>query len=102
MRNNSNAAQEQQVVRARTPAKGEVIGMIEEMLGASRFRVACVDSRMRICRVSGKNKRNMWLRTGDVILVEPWSVQPEDRGDIIWKYTAAQVDWLRRNGFLKE
>lgn len=96
----SHEGGEQQVVRARTPRQGEVLGVIEEMLGASRFRVSCRDGKLRICRVSGKNKRNMWLRTGDVVIVEPWSVQPEDRGDLIWKYTYAQIDWLRKNGFL--
>jgi translation initiation factor 1A len=70
------------------------------MLGAGRFKVNCKDKKERICRVSGKFKKREWVNTGDVVLVEPWTVQSDERGDIIWKYKRAQVEWLRNKGYI--
>jgi len=36
------------------------------------------------------------------VLVDPWTVQENERGDILWRYTVGQVDWLRRRNFLKD
>jgi initiation factor 1A len=41
------------------------------------------------------------MREHDLIIVEPWAIQGEKSGDAVWKYTAAQVDWLKRKGILK-
>jgi translation initiation factor 1A len=51
--------------------------------------------------VPGRLKRKLWLREGDIVLVEPWELGGEEKGDILWKYNPAEVDWLRRRGFLK-
>jgi translation initiation factor 1A len=91
----------EEVVRARTPSGEEVLGIVDEMLGGGRFRVNCMDKKTRICRVSGKFKRRQWIRLGDVVIVLPWTVESDEKGDIIWKYKKAQVDWLEKNGFLK-
>jgi translation initiation factor 1A len=92
---------EEEVVRVRMPRGKELFGTIIEMLGASRFRVDCGDGKVRICRIPGKMKRRIYVKMGNVVLVEPWDVQPVDRGDIIWRYTPAQMNWLVRHGFLK-
>jgi translation initiation factor 1A len=89
------------IVRVRTPKPGEILGFVEEMLGAGRFRVKCTDGNTRMCRVSGKFKRRQWVRLGDVVLVEPWTIEGDEKGNIIWKYKKVQSDWLERNGFLK-
>lgn len=86
-------------VRVRMPREGEILGMIEEMLGGGRFRIKCKDGKRRICRVSGKFKRRQWIRPGDLVLVRPWEVQEDERGDVIWKYRRAEAEWLRRKGF---
>jgi translation initiation factor 1A len=93
--------EEQQPIRVRTPRQGEVLGIVDEVLGASRFRVDCQDSKERICRVSGKFRKRIWVKTGDVVLVQPWEIQPEDRGDIVWRYTRTQAGWLQKRGFIK-
>jgi translation initiation factor 1A len=92
--------QPEQVTRVRTPKGKEMLGIIEEMLGGGRFRVKCRDKNTRICRVSGKFKKKQWIRPGDVVLLEPWEVESDEKGNIIWKYRKAQVEWLTRNGFL--
>ena len=88
-------------IRVRTPRGNEILGQVIEMLGGSRFRVDCSDGKERLCRVPGRLKRRVWVKMGNVILLRPWDVQPDERGDIIWRYTPAQVNWLSRKGILK-
>lgn len=88
-------------VRVRLPRGNEVLGIIEEMLGGSRFRVACQDGKLRMCRIPGRSKRRVWIRMGNTVLIKPWDIEPDEKGDIIWSYTRVQADWLRRKGFVK-
>ena len=83
------------------PKEGEVIGIVEAKLGGKRFSVRCLDGNMRICRVPGKYGISLWISVGDVVIVQPWSIQSNERGDIIWKYSKAQIEWLKRRGYLK-
>lgn len=92
---------EEEVIRVRTPRGKEVLGVVNTMLGASRFNVGCQDGNVRICRVSGKFRRRVWITLSDVVLIKPWEVQSNERGDIIWKYSRSQAEWLRKNGYLK-
>ncbi len=87
-----------EIVRVRMPREGELLGIVEDMLGAGRFRINCNDGKTRVCRVSGKFKRKQWIRPGDIVLIRPWEVQEDERGDVIWKYRRAEVEWLRRKG----
>ena len=91
---------EEETIRVRTPRGGEILGTVIEMLGASRFRVEGYDGHERICRIPGKLKRKVLVKIGDVILFRPWDVQPTERGDIIWRYKPAQINWLSKKGFL--
>ncbi len=91
----------EEVTRVRMPRENEVFGIVEDMLGGGRFRVNCMDKKTRVCRVSGKFKRTQWIRPGDVVLVRPWEVQGDEKGDVIWKYKKAQVEWLKKKGYLE-
>lgn len=92
----------QEVIRVRIPKGNEVIGVLDQRLGASRSKVRCVDGRTRTCRIPGRMKRFLWVRPGDVVLVEPWEFGGDEKGDIIFKYKPNQADWLRKNGYLDE
>jgi len=50
--------------------------------------------------VSGKFKRKQWIRPGDVVLIKPWEVESNEKGDVIWKYRAAEIDWMRKRGII--
>ena len=89
------------LVRVRLPRGKEVLGILEQRLGASRILIRCFDGKSRNCRVPGRLKKKLWLREGDVVLVEPWEFDNE-KGDVIFKYTPTAVEWLRRKGYLKE
>lgn len=93
---------EEEIIRVRTPRGREMLGTVVEMLGASRFRVDCSDGKERICRVPGKYKRRVWVKMGNIVLFTPWDIQPDERGDIIWRYTPSQANWLIRKGLLKQ
>lgn len=99
-KNNPNQQQEE-VFRVRTPKDKEVIGVVSRRLGGSRMDVACLDGKNRICRIPGRLKNKLWIREGDLVLVEPWQFEHETKGDILYKYKPNQVDWLKQRGFLK-
>lgn len=92
---------QEEPLRVRLPRKGEVIGEIIGMLGASRFTVRCMDGKERMTRIPGKFRQRIRIKLGDAVLVEPWSVEGDAKGDIIWIYTKTQQFWLRKNGHLK-
>lgn len=89
-----------QITRVKLPRGTEVLGIIEQRLGGSRMAVSCLDKITRNCRVPGKLKRKLWLRPGDVVIIQPWEFD-KDKGDVIFKYTPAQIEWLTNKGFLK-
>ena len=88
-------------LRVRIPEKNEVLGIVEEMLGAGRMRVRCQDNKIRLCRVIGKLRKRMWIKVGDVVLVRPWEIQGDERGDIVYRYLSTEALWLRKKGILK-
>ena len=93
--------EEVEVSRIRIPRQGEVLGVIEMMLGADRVRANCDDGNVRICRIPGRLRKRIWVKTGDLILVQPWIVQTNERGDVIFRYTPTQTNYLKRKGFVK-
>ena len=76
-------------------------GIVEQRLGGSRMSVRCFDGKTRICRIPGRLKRKLWVREGDLVIVEAWELGGEAKGDIIFKYRPSQVQWLKKNGYLK-
>ena len=82
------------------PVANDVLCIAVKLLGFDRVMVKCQDGHERLCRIRGKMKRRVWIREGDVVLVSPWDFQTDTRGDVIWRYTRGQADWLRKNGYL--
>jgi len=93
---------EEEIIRVRMPRKGEVLGVVVALLGGGRMEVKCDDGFTRICRIPGRMRRKIWVRNNDLILVKPWTVQSEERADVIWKYSRAQSNWIEKKGLLKK
>lgn len=93
---------EQEIMRVKLPRGREVIGILDERVGGSRSKVRCLDGKTRICRIPGRLKRKLWVRNGDVLLIEPWELGGEDKGDIIFKYRPNQIQWLKNKGYLEQ
>lgn len=91
---------EEQIVRVRLPRGKEILGEIEELMGASRFKIRCKDGHVRLCRIPGKFRKRIKVRIGDIVLVEPWTVEPQEKGDILWIYNRTQAAWLRQRGHI--
>lgn len=89
-------------VRVRLPRGNQTLGILEQRLGASRTRVRCVDGNTRVCRIPGRLKRFLWVREGDIVLVEPWEFNGDEKGDILFKYKRSQVNILRKKGYLQD
>lgn len=88
----------EEIERLRMPSTDEVLGVVEQMFGFDRLRVRCTDGHVRVCRIRGKIRKRLWVRENDVVIVRPWPVQSEEKGDVIYRYTRTQVGWLRRKG----
>jgi len=91
---------QEEVIHVKKPREGEILGVVEANLGSNKLSVRCQDGKIRICRIPGRFKRKLWIETNDVVLVEPWKIQGNERGDVIWKYKQSQAAWLRRKGIL--
>ena len=93
--------QQQEISRIKLPRGNQTLGILEQREGASRMRVRCLDGKTRICRITGRLKRRLWVRENDIIIVEPWEYSGDEKGDVIYKYTPTQVSFLKRKGYLK-
>lgn len=95
------AKEQQEISRIKLPNGREVLGIVEQRVGGSRMIIRCLDGKSRNCRIPGRLKRSLWVREGDVVIVEPWEFGGDAKGDIVYKYTASQVNYLKRKGYLK-
>ena len=93
---------QQEIFRINLPKGKQTFGVIEQRLGGSRMRVRCLDGKTRICRIPGRLTRRLWVREGDITIVEPWEYCGDEKGDIIYKYSPTQVGFLRKKGYLKQ
>jgi translation initiation factor 1A len=93
-------SEEPKITRAPLPKGKEVIGIIEQRYGGNKMKVNCLDGKSRTGRVPGRLKRYLWLRPGDIIIIEPWELD-DSKGDILLKYKPNQVAWLKKEGYLE-
>ncbi len=91
----------EEIRRTKMPRGTQVFGIVDQLLGGTRMRVKCFDGKLRICRIPGRFKRMLWVRAGDMVLVEPWELSGDDKGDVLFKYKNTQIQWLKRAGHLK-
>ena len=92
---------EEEFEKVRVPKENEVLGIVEQMLGGDRMLVICDDGKERICRIPGKLRKRVWIKPGDLILVKPWKIQGDKRGDVVYRYTPTEANWLKRLGYVK-
>ena len=81
----------------RLPEEGELLGRVMKLLGSDQVLVKCTDDITRRGRIRGKLKRRIWIRDHDIVIIAPWDFKYNERGDIIWRFTLSQVDWLKDN-----
>jgi translation initiation factor 1A len=79
--------------------KGQLFAIANQLLGAGRIRVACEDNASRMGRITGRLKKKMWIREGDLLIVSPWKFQ-EGKADIVFRYNRTQAAYLSRRKLL--
>lgn len=79
--------------------KGEMYGLVDQLMGASRVKVLCADGKLRMGRIPGKMKKRMWIRAEDLVIVKPWDFQ-DSKADVVWRYTKTESSYLSRKRML--
>lgn len=85
-----------QIGRIKLPRGVEVIGRVVQMMGFGKMTVKCTDGKIRLCRIPGRFRNRLWIRVNDMVLVKPWELAEDEKGDIIYRYSKAQSQWLER------
>ncbi len=90
-------------VRYRMPdhKKREMFAIADQLLGASKMIVMCEDGKSRMARIPGKMKRRMWIKPGDLVIIQPWDFQ-DDKADVKYRYLRTQSSNLSRRGLIPE
>jgi translation initiation factor 1A len=79
--------------------RGEIFAVASQLMGAARIRVMGEDSMPRMGRITGKMKKKMWIREGDLLVIRPWGFQ-EGKADILFRYSRTQAQYLSRRNLL--
>ncbi|MFX0043130.1 MAG: translation initiation factor eIF-1A [Candidatus Hodarchaeota archaeon] len=97
------------VTRVKFPNKrmGEMFGRVVDIYGNDRMQVFCEDGKHRIGRIRGKIKKRVWIRRGDLVIVNPWEWETETKDglgkcEITWRYMRHEISWLERNKRIPE
>ena len=96
------AKQQAEIMRIKLPRAPQVFGIVEQRVGGSRMIVRCFDGKTRNCRIPGRLKRRLWVRENDLCIIEPWEFDGDKKGDVLYKYTTTQVNYLKKKGMLKQ
>ena len=101
MREHEKPAEDGEFIRVPLPRKnrGEIFAIADQLLGASKVKVMCVDKKSRLARIPGKLKKRTWIKEGDLVIIRPWSFQDE-KADIVFRYTHTQASYLGRRKML--
>lgn len=93
---------EEQQKRLRLPRQeeGELLGIVSGLMGGSRMKVACKDGKERMCRIPGRMKNTIWVKEGDVVILKPWAIEGDTKGDIVWRYNPLQARILKERGYI--
>jgi translation initiation factor 1A len=98
-----------EVKRVKMPYRrnGEMFGRVTDIYGQERMGVFCEDGKHRLGRIRGKIKKRVWIRKGDLVVVNPWEFETEVQGkkekcEISWRYLRHEISWLERRNLIPE
>jgi translation initiation factor 1A len=92
---------EGEIQELKIPAQDEHIGRVIKVAGTTKFMVKCDDDKERLCTIPGRLRRRFWIKTNDIVIVKPWVVQSDERGDIVWRYSVLDMNRLKEKGALQ-
>jgi translation initiation factor 1A len=98
-----------QITRVKMPYRknGEMFARVTDIYGQERMGVYCEDGKHRLGRIRGKIKKRVWIRKGDLVIVNPWDFETEVEGqkgkcEISWRYLKHEISWLNRRDIIPE
>jgi translation initiation factor 1A len=104
-----SSAEQPVITRVKLPNKklGEIFGRVVDIYGNDRMQVFCEDGKYRVGRIRGKIKKRVWIRRGDLIIVNPWEWETETKDslgkcEITWRYTNAEESYLERSKLIPQ
>ncbi|MCL4399293.1 translation initiation factor IF-1A [Candidatus Parvarchaeota archaeon] len=86
----------------RYPRNNEMIGYVTQLLGFGRMYVKCTDKKIRICQIKGSISRYLWVSEGDLVIVRPWDIEKDKKGDIMYKYDRNAWSDLKAKGLIPD
>ena len=108
-RSRYSSSEQPQITRVKMPYRknGEMFGRVTDIYGQERMGVYCEDGKHRIGRIRGKIKKRVWIRQGDLVVVNPWDFETEIDGqsekcEISWRYLKHEITWLLKKNILPE
>lgn len=97
------------VSRVKMPYRknGEMFARVVDIYGQERMGVFCEDGKHRRGRVRGKIKKRVWIRKGDLVIINPWDFETtvdgeSEKCEISWRYLRHEVSYLERNNRIPE
>jgi len=75
----------------------EEYAKITKLLGDRRVKMTLADNRETLGLIPGKFRKRVWMRIGDIVLVNRRDYQ-DDKSDILLKYTSEEIKNLHRTG----
>ncbi len=108
-RKSSGPTEQPEVSRVKMPYRrnGEMFARVTDIYGQERMGVYCEDGKHRMGRIRGKIKKRVWIRKGDLVIVNPWEFETEIKGqkekcEISWRYLKHEITWLNRRDKIPE
>ncbi len=80
------------------PDDHQELARVLKMQGNGRVSARFEDGSERTCRIRGSMLKRVWIHVGDLVLASRRDGLSDDTRDIVYKYQAEEVDYLRRVG----
>ncbi|XP_050385831.1 eukaryotic translation initiation factor 1A-like [Argentina anserina] len=80
---------------------GQEYAQVTRMLGNGRLEARCHDGVTRLCHISGKLHKKVWIAAGDILLVGLRDFQ-DGKADVIHKYMPDEARLLKAYGELND
>ena len=87
--------------RIYTPQEGQSLAVVIRILGGNHLECMCAEedgtTNRRVIRIPGKIRRRVWVRVGDLVVIEGWhDLSADDKGDLIYRYKPTEITRLAR------
>ena len=106
-RRNQNPSQTFKRPRIPNYRNDELLGVCTEIYGGGHMAIKAEDGKTYLGVIRGKIRKRMWIRLGDLVLIQPWYEMSTRKGKkpkahIIWRYTRTQSNWLKNHRYIKK